>query len=145
MSWEEVLGPEACKGFVDVAWHGDSDGIRGDRDVHSQVSIAVWLDRQVVLVGAESGNEMICVRLRAISHTKIVHDETKDDVASFVLEETWCIGALVVAVFGEMRDEAKLTEAASLGKSIHTFSYLKIDGVVVKERFQVVGSNRCKR
>jgi hypothetical protein len=35
VSWEEVLGPEACKGFVDVAWHRDSDGIRGERDIHS--------------------------------------------------------------------------------------------------------------
>jgi hypothetical protein len=88
---------------------------------------------------------MICVRLRAISHAEIIHDETKGDVASFVLEEAGSIGALVVAVFGEMRDEAKLTEAASLWESVHAFSNLKIDSVVVKKRFQVVCCNRCRR
>ncbi len=49
-----------------------------------------------------------------------------------------CIGALCVTVFFEVLDQSCLTELAGLGQTVHAFSYLEVDVLVVEERTQVV-------
>ncbi len=51
---------------------------------------------------------MIGVGLRAVSNAKVVDNQAESHIESFVLEETGSVGALVVAVFCEVRDEPKL-------------------------------------
>jgi hypothetical protein len=41
--------------------------------IHNQVSIAGWLDSEIIVISAESGNGVIGVRLRAIAYAKVVH------------------------------------------------------------------------
>jgi hypothetical protein len=51
---------------------------------------------------------MIGVGLRAVSNAKVVDNQAESHIESFVLKETGSVGALVVAVFCEVRDEPKL-------------------------------------
>ncbi len=60
------------------------------------------------------------------------------------MKEAGSVGALVVAVFSQMRDEAKLTETTSLRESVHAFAYLEIDSIVVEQRLEVVGGDRSR-
>jgi hypothetical protein len=46
---------------------------------------------------------------------------------------------LVVAVLGEVGNEFVTGEAASLGKTVHAFSYFEIDVAVVCDGVEVVG------
>ncbi len=51
-----------------------------------------------------------------------------------MLKQTGGVGALVVAVFREVRDEPKLAQTTSLREAVHTFSDLEVDCIVVEER-----------
>jgi hypothetical protein len=51
-----------------------------------------------------------------------------------MLKEAGSVGALVIAVFCEVRYQAKLTKAVSLREAIHTLPDLEVDSVVVEER-----------
>ncbi len=50
------------------------------------------------------------------------------------MEQAGSVGALVIAVFCEVRYQAKLTEAASLREAVHALPDLEIDIIVVEER-----------
>jgi hypothetical protein len=80
--------------------------------------------------------------LCAVSHAEVVDYQAEGNVESLVLKQAGSVGALVVAVFSQMRDETKLTETTSLRESIHAFAYLEVDSIVVEERLEVVGSDR---
>jgi hypothetical protein len=76
---------------------------------------------------------MIGVRLLAVSNAKVVNNQAESHIESFVLKETGSVGALVVAVFGEVRDEPKLAQTTSLRETVHAFSDLEVDCIVVEE------------
>jgi hypothetical protein len=57
---------------------------------------------------------------------------------------------LVVAVFGEMRDEGVICETAHLGEAIHAASYLDVNVAIVDKwgqfvEFEDVGWYSCNR
>jgi hypothetical protein len=87
---------------------------------------------------------MISVRLRAVAHAEIVDNQTESDIESFVLKKAGSIGALVVAMFREVRDKAKLAQTTSLRESVHAFLNLEVDSIVVEARLEVVGGDRCR-
>ncbi len=102
------MGTEALKCFVDVAWHRKTDPVRTKRYIHSQESIAGILDGKFVVVSPKCGDEMIGIQLLAVANAKIVDNQAEGNIESGVLKETWSVGALVVAMFCEVRDESKL-------------------------------------
>ena len=127
------MGSEALQCFVDVSRHRQTDPVGAKRDIHSQVSIAGWLDGEFVVVSPKSGDKMIGVRLRAVSNAKVVDNQAESYIESVVLKETGSVGALVVAVFCEVRDEPKLAQTTSLREAVHAFSDLEVDGIVVEQ------------
>jgi hypothetical protein len=133
MSREEIVGSEALQCFVDVSRHRQTDPVGAKRYIHAQVSIAGGLDGEFVVVSPKSGDKMIGVRLRAVSNAKIVDNQAESYIESVVLKQTGGVGALVVAVFREVRDELKLAQTASLRETVHTFSDLEVDCIVVEE------------
>jgi hypothetical protein len=52
--------------------------------------------------------------------SEVVDDETEDDVAGLVSEQARGVGALMVAVAGQVLDEADLRQAAGLREPVHT-------------------------
>jgi hypothetical protein len=102
------MGTEALKCFADVAWHRQTDPVRTNRFIHSQISITGLIDGEFVVISPKCGDEMIGIRLLAVSNAKIVDNQAEGNIESGVLEETWSVGALVVAMFCEVRDESKL-------------------------------------
>jgi hypothetical protein len=56
-----------------------------------------------------------------------------------VLEEAGSVFELVVSVLGEVRNEFVASKAASLGKTVHAFSYFNVDVAVVCDVGEVVG------
>ena len=76
---------------------------------------------------------MIGVRLLAVSNAKVVDNQAESHIEIFVLKETGSVGALVVAVFCEVRDEPKLAQTTSLRETVHAFSDLEVDCIVVEE------------
>ncbi len=133
MSREEIVESEALQCFVDVSKHRQTHPVGAKSDIHTQVSIAGGLDREFVVVSPKSGDKMIGVRLRAVSNAKIVDNQAESYIESVVLKQTGSVGALVVAVFREVRDEPKLAQTTSLREAIHTFSDLEVDCIVVEE------------
>jgi hypothetical protein len=75
---------------------------------------------------------MISAKLRAVSNANIVDNEAESDIESFVLEETGSVGALVVAMFCEVRDESELAQKTNLRESVHALSNLEVDSIVVE-------------
>ena len=110
--------------------------------MHSKVRVPGCLDGEFVIIGAKGSDEVISVRLCAVSHAEVVDNQAEGNIESLVLKEAGSVGALVVAMFSKMRDEAKLTETTSLRESIHAFAYLEVDSIVVEERLEIVGSDR---
>jgi hypothetical protein len=102
------MGSEALKCFIDIAWHRQADPVRTKRDIHFQVSIAGLLDVDFVFISPKCGDEMIGIRLLALSNAKVVENQAKGNIESVVLKEAWSVGALVVAMFCEVEDESKL-------------------------------------
>ena len=49
-----------------------------------------------------------------VSYAEVIDDETEGDVAGAVSEQARGVGALVVAVAGQVLDEADLRQAAGL-------------------------------
>ncbi len=127
------MGSEALQCFVDVSRHRQADPVGAKRSIHSQVSIAGCLDDEFVVVSPKSGYKMVGVRLRAVSSAEVVDNQAKRNVQSFVLKETGSVGALVVAVFCEVRDEPKLAQTTSLREAVHAFLDLEVDGIVVEK------------
>ncbi len=76
------------KRFVNVAWRRQTDPVGAKGDMHSQVSITGFLDSQFVVIGAKCSNKMVSVRLRAVSHAKIVDNQAESDIESLVLKES---------------------------------------------------------
>ena len=75
---------------------------------------------------------MIGVRLLAVSNAKVVDNQAESHIESFVLKETGSVGALVVAMFCEVRDEPKLAKTTSLREAVHAFADLEVDSIVVE-------------
>lgn len=71
--------------------------------------------------------------------TEVIDDEGEVGAVALVAEEA-CGGRLVVAVLGEVRNEAVLSEEAGLGEAIHTFVDLEEDVAVVDVGAKVVFS-----
>ncbi len=126
------MGSEALQGFVDVSRHRQSDPVGTKRDIHAQVSIASCLDGEFVVISSKGGDKMIGVRLLAVSNAKVVDNQAESNIESFVLRETGSVGALVVAVFFEVRDEPKLAKTTSLREAVHAFTDLEVDSIVVE-------------
>jgi hypothetical protein len=78
--------------------------IRVERNVHAEVSITGFLYSEITFISAESGDEVIGVRLRAVSYTKVIDDKAERDIRGFVLKETGGVWALMKFVLGEVRD-----------------------------------------
>ena len=87
-----------------------------------KVRVPGFLDSEFVVIGAKGSDKMISVRLCAVSHAKVVDNQAESNIESLVLKEAGSVGALVVAMFSKMRDEAKLTETTSLRESVHAFA-----------------------
>ncbi len=68
---------------------------------------------------------MIGIQLRAVSNAEVVDNQAESNIKSFVLKETESVGALVVAMFGEVRDESKLAQTTSLREAVHVFRIWK--------------------
>ncbi len=126
------MGSEALQCFVDVSRHRQTDPIGAKRDIHSQVSVTGWLDGEFVVVSPKSSDKMIDVRLCAVSNAKVIDNQAESHIESVALKETGSVGALVVAVFCEVRDKPKLAQTTSLRETIHAFSDLKVDSIVVE-------------
>jgi hypothetical protein len=76
---------------------------------------------------------MIGVRLRAVLNAEIVDNQAESDIESFVLKETGSVGALVISMFSEVRDESKLAQTTSLREPVHAFANLEVASIVVEE------------
>ncbi len=68
--------------------------------MHAQVSIAGFLDGEVIIVCSGGSDKVIRVRLRSISYAKVINDETESGIQGFVLKEAGSLRALMIAVFG---------------------------------------------
>ncbi len=61
-----------------------------------------------------------------VPYAEVVDDETEGDVAGAVSEQARGIRTLVVAVAGQVLDEADLRQAAGLGEPLHTAPDLEV-------------------
>ena len=107
--------------------------------VHSEVCVASRFNCELVIIGLESCDKVVCIFLRSIFYAEVVHHETEGDVAGKVFKEAWRVGTLYVTVRLKVRDEAKLAETTGLRETVHALADFEVDGVVVEKRFKVVG------
>jgi hypothetical protein len=121
MIFVEVMGPKASEHFLHVAWHWNRDGGTGsvECDVHPEVLIAVGADRNFVIVKFKGRFQVFDIGLWAVPYAEVVDDETESSVAGAVSEQARGVGALVVAVAGQVLDEADSRQAAGLREPVH--------------------------
>ncbi len=130
---------KAFKHFGNIAWHGYGDTVIVESYVHAEVGIASRFDSELVIIRLESFDKVVCVFLRSIFDAEVVHHETEGDVAGKVFKKAWYVGTLHVTVRLKVRDETKLAETTGLRETVHALADFEVDGVVVEERFKVVG------
>ncbi len=107
--------------------------------VHSELCVASRFYSELVIIRLESFDKVVCVVLRSIFDAVIVHHETEGDIAGKVFKMAWRVWTLNVTVRLKVRDETTLAETTGLRKTVHALADFEVNGVVVKERFKVVG------
>ena len=114
MGGQTIVWAKAFEHFVDVARHGDRNGCWCERDVHAQVGVSCRFDGESIVVRAKSVDQVVSIVLCAVTDTEIIDYETENDVARFVFEEARGIGALMISVFLQVGNQAKLAETTGL-------------------------------
>jgi hypothetical protein len=114
MGRQAVVGAKSFKHFINVARHGDRNGCGCERDVHAQVGVSFRFDSEFIVVRAKRVDQMVSIVLCAVMDTEIIDYEIEHDVVRFVFEEARGIGTLMISVFLQVGNQAKLAKTTGL-------------------------------
>ena len=106
---------EALEGVFDVAGHGDVTGpvVIVPFEMHAKEGVAGVVGCHLVF-GADAVFEVFGMLQTGVLDAKVVDDEAEHDWSGLVFEEAMGVGALMIAMLGEMWDQFVIGDASGM-------------------------------